>query len=136
MLDQDGKDALPLSMLFDFMKLRPYTYIDLLLSVCHATFSYTFLAGPFHQRAVNDYCDGSGGECSKADRIGNDCLAIIATEGRFLEQNDTPEKAKKVRDCICDGSYWAHFNAYVASHYHAIRRSLILVNGRLIMQMP
>ena len=101
-------------MLFGFMELRPYTHIYLFLFLCHATISFTVLAEPLHERAVTDSCHSNGSECSKADRIGNDCLAIIATDGTDLEQNDTPGNAKKVRDCICDGSYWAHFNAYVA----------------------
>lgn len=58
----------------------------------------------------NTACHSTGSNCSQTDSIGTKCLAIIGDESD-LEENDTPENAKKVRDCICNGSYWGHFNA-------------------------
>lgn len=106
--------------------LRQSTHFYPFLYLCYASSAYTVLAGPFHQRAVHDSCHSDGSKCSEADLIGQDCLAIIATDEAGLEQNDTPENAKKVRDCICDGSYWAHFNAYVARHDPNIRHCLTI----------
>ena len=112
------------------MMLRQYTPFYPFIVLCHVTISYTVLVGPFHQRAENDICHGTGSKCSKADLIGQDCLAIIAKDEGDLEQNDTPQNAKKVRDCICDGPYWAHFNAYVArwSGYRAMSEYQLMDN--------
>ncbi len=74
-------------------------------------------------------CLNDTGDCAQSNTIGDQCLSIIGLDQVNLENNDTPQNAAKVRDCICNGNYWNHLYACALRFYYDFDSSLTLTTA-------
>ncbi|KAL8958889.1 MAG: hypothetical protein Q9193_004137 [Seirophora villosa] len=59
-------------------------------------------AGP----SSSNICANDG--CLRADTIGNACFASVGNVDDPENWEDSPQNAKRTRDCICASEYWSH----------------------------
>lgn len=82
------------------------------ISFLGQTFAQTLVGshGSRGQSSVIDssieLCAESG--CLEAAFIGNTCFAAVGDVNDQDTWNDSPQNAKKARDCMCGSEYWSH----------------------------